>query len=136
MAKQEVPEPPKQVAPPPPPEKKAKVKKEKPQKPRLDVPPMVDLVITVSRSVVVLLTIFVALITINAGNDLRTIVVRTMAAMIVFGLIMWVVSWAITEQYLENFISKAKEEAEKKEKLEKSDKLENLDDSLMKDAKA
>ena len=119
MAKPENPEPQQPAVPPPP-----KKKKEKPVKGKMEVPPMVDLVISFSRSVVLLISILVALISISSGCDLQTIFVRFLAALIVSGMVLWLVSWLFTQQYYENALVKPKKDSE------------TADDSLMNDVKA
>lgn len=67
----------------------------------LEVPHLVDMTITFARSAFLLVSMLVALISYGAGSDLQTIFVRTMIAMIVAGLVMWLISWWVTEQVLE-----------------------------------
>jgi hypothetical protein len=119
MAKTETPEPQK-AAPPPAPEKK------KPKKQKLEVPPMVELTIAFSRSAFILVSILVALISYSAGCDLQTIFARTMVAMIITGLILWLISWWVMQIVIENQL------AEQKEK--QGDSL--PDEGLLKDMKA
>ena len=94
MAKNETPEP---TPAPPAPEKK---KEKKPKALPVVVPPLVDLTINFSSKAFLLVSLLVALISLSAGCDLLTIFVRTMVTMIVSGLLMWLVSWWITQQYL------------------------------------
>ena len=119
MAKAETPEP--QKAPPPP------EKKKKPVKPKLEVPPLVELTIAFSRSAFILVSILVALISYSAGCDLQNIFVRTMVAMIITGLILWLVSWWVMQIVIENQLSEQKE---------KQTETSLPDEGLLKDMKA
>lgn len=121
MAKADNPEPQKPAAPPTPEKKK---KKEKPVKPKIEVPPVVDMVISFSKTTVLLISILVALISINSGSDLQTIFVRALTALIVSGVIIWLVSWMFTQQYLESILTQPKKDADGSE------------DGMMKDLKA
>lgn len=121
MAKADLPESQKPAGPPPPDNKK---KKEKKVKPKIEVPPVVDLVISFSRSTVLLISVLVALISINSGCDLQTIFVRSLTALIVSGVVIWLVSWMFTQQYLESILPKPKNDSESQE------------DGSMKDVKA
>ncbi len=118
MAKNETPEP-KPAAPAP--EKK---KEKKPKAPPVVVPPLIDLTINFSSKAFLLVSLLVALISLSSGCDLLTIFVRTMVTMIVSGLLMWLVSWWVTQQYL----------ADQQEQSRK--KNEEPIDSLMNDLKA
>jgi hypothetical protein len=113
MAKTENSEPQKQTPAAPAPEKK---KEKKPRVKQIEVPPLVDLTINFSSKAFLLVSLLVALISLSAGCDLLTIFVRTMVTMIVSGLLMWLVSWWITQQYLadqqEQFKAKREEPAD------------------------
>jgi hypothetical protein len=118
MAKTETPEAPKPAAPAP--EKKKKVKQ------KLEVPPMVDMTIAFSRSAFLMISILVALISYSAGCDMQTIFVRTMIAMIITGLLMWLASWWVTQQVIESHLAEQNTKSAK-----------NLpDEGLLKDVKA
>jgi hypothetical protein len=95
MAKTES-EPQKQAAPAP--DKKKKEKK--PKAKANPVPPVVDLTINFASKTFLLISIMVGLISLGSGADLLTIFVRTMVSMIVSGLLMWLISWWFTQQYL------------------------------------
>jgi hypothetical protein len=95
MAKQENPEPQK----PAPVSAADKKKKEKALK-RFMVPPLIDMIIDFSSKAFLLVSLLVALVSFGSGCDLTTIFVRTLVAMIVTGLLMWVLSWWITQQYI------------------------------------
>jgi hypothetical protein len=120
--------------PPPPPKKKEKKKKEKPVKQKLEVPPLVDLTIVFSRSAFLLVTVLVALISFSAGCDLQTIFVRTMVSMIVTGLIMWLASWWVTQQVIEDHL--AEQKAKKEEEALAQAVALPVDEGLLNDVKA
>ncbi len=118
MAKNETPEP-KPAAPAP--EKK---KEKKPKAPPVVVPPLVDLTINFSSKAFLLVSLLVALISLSSGADLLTIFVRTMVTMIVSGLLMWLVSWWITQQYLAD------------QQAQSNKKDDDMADGMLKDVKA
>jgi hypothetical protein len=93
-----------QPATPPPPDKK----KDKAGKKKVEVPPMVDLTITFARAAFLLVSVMVALISYGAGCDWQTIFVRTMVSMISTGMILWLVSWWVTQKVIENYYSDVK----------------------------
>ena len=82
---------------PPPTEKKKEQASKRPV-----VPPLIDMTINFSSKVFLMVSLLVALISFGTGCDLTTIFVRTMVAMIVSGLLMWVISWWVTQQYIED----------------------------------
>jgi hypothetical protein len=106
-------EPPKQETPPtPPPAPKKKEKKEKKPKPTIEVPPVVDMTISFSRTATLSVTVIVALFSLSAGADFQTIFVRSTVALIVSGLLLWLISWWVAHTYLENAISKENNQQE------------------------
>ena len=118
MAKTDAPETVK-AAPQPEKKKKEKAKKVKPVKPKLEVPPLVELTITFSRMAFLMVSILAALLSFSAGADLQTIFVRTMVTMIVAGMAFWLVSWWVAQQMIEDRQAelKAKEAEKEAQKL-------------------
>jgi len=118
MAKPDKKQPPKQETAP------QENKNDSKKKQMLEVPPLVDMTITFSRSAFILISILVALVSFGSGSDLQTVFVRTLIAMIVTGLLMWLISWWITEQFFESQIKESAARSEMK------------DENMLKDVKA
>lgn len=78
------------------------------KKHRIELPPLVEMMIAFSRTAVVLVAVMVALISINLGCDLLTIFIRTMVSLIGSGLLLWLISWWITQLYFEGLVTNQK----------------------------
>lgn len=122
MSKTESPEAQKLNSPQPSAEKPKK--KEKVKKQRVELPPLIEMTITFSRTSVVLITMVVALISLSTGADLLTLFVRSIVAMMVSGLLLWLVSWWVTQNYFDSMREQSKNPEE------------GIPDGAMKDIKA
>jgi hypothetical protein len=81
-------------------------KNDRAKKQRVELPPVVEMIISIARSTVLLFAIVVALVSLNAGADVQTIFIRIMVTLMGSGLVLWLATWWITQLYFENVIQK------------------------------
>ena len=102
----------------------SKPKEKKSKKPRVELPPLVEMVITFAKTTVVLVAVMVALISLNMGADLQTIFIRTMVTLVASGLLLWIITWWLAQLYFEGMVNNQKNQ------------MEGSPDGTMKDIKA